>query len=753
MASLSLKPGSTAIARAIERYFNVALFLLVLSGFVMLASTGGLDLPAVALVSLALVARGYLLLTQRDFKIPERWTTYLTLLYVLVYFADYFFPSGSFLTATIHLVLFLIVMRLFSLQRTRDHYLLAVLSFLMVLASAVLTVGSAFVFAFAGFLLVAVLAFVLMEMRHSVAGDGSVRSANSVRSGNSTHGETSKPDAPVAEATGSGALHRRMAYSLLAIAPALMVLILAGSFLIFFFLPRVSSRYLTAYAPTSDVATGFSDQLQLGRIGQIQQSSVVVMHIEIDNDTQGLYELKWRGVALNAFDGRSWTNEFGSRPLPLTGGVYRLGHPDPPGSTINPGRYIHYRILMEPIGTNVFFLAERPLVLGGDYRPVSVDAGGAVYNLDQQHPISRYGAFSELPEIDGDALRLASNAIPEGAEAYLKVPALDPRVPRLAEQITASAPSNYEKALAIEQYLRTHFGYTLQLGRARPQDPLANFLFERKQGHCEYFASSMAVMLRTLGIPSRIVNGFRGGEFNDLTGQYVVRASNAHSWVEAFFPGFGWISFDPTPAANLTTRTGWSRVQLYVDAASSFWREWIINYDASHQRELSHNAANNTRHFLDDARRWIEQQHRALLRSARRAHYHISNFPVRWLGGLMAIAIALIVAVNSRHLLRALRAWSLRANPRRAPREAAALWYDRMVARLNKLGWRKSPSQTPADFVAAIQEPALRTKVATFTRYYESARFGQSTADAEILPELFEEITAGESQPSKPTRG
>ncbi|MGB0039151.1 MAG: transglutaminaseTgpA domain-containing protein, partial [Terriglobales bacterium] len=189
MASLSLKPGSTAIARAIERYFNVALFLLVLSGFVMLASTGGLDLPAVALVSLALVARGYLLLTQRDFKIPERWTTYLTLLYVLVYFADYFFLSGSFLTATIHLVLFLIVMRLFSLQRTRDHYLLAVLSFLMVLASAVLTVGSAFVFAFAGFLLVAVLAFVLMEMRHSVAGDGSVRSANSVRSGNSTHGE------------------------------------------------------------------------------------------------------------------------------------------------------------------------------------------------------------------------------------------------------------------------------------------------------------------------------------------------------------------------------------------------------------------------------------------------------------------------------------------------------------------------------------------------------------------------------------
>ena len=240
------------------------------------------------------------------------------------------------------------------------------------------------------------------------------------------------------------------------------------------------------------------------------------------------------------------------------------------------------------------------------------------------------------------------------------------------------------------------------------------------------------------------MNGFRGGEFNDLTGQYVVRASNAHSWVEAFFPGFGWISFDPTPAASLPTHTGWSRIQLYVDAAASFWREWIINYDSSHQRELGKNAANSTRHFLDDARRWIEQQHRALLRHARRAHNHIVNFPVRWLGGVVAIAIGLLVVVNIRSLLRALRAYSLRAHPGRAPRQAAALWYERMIARMARMGWRKSPSQTPSDFVASIQEPVLRMKVATFTRHYESARFGKSADDAEALPNLYEEITAGE---------
>ena len=176
-------------------------------------------------------------------------------------------------------------------------------------------------------------------------------------------------------------------------------------------------------------------------------------------------------------------------------------------------------------------------------------------------------------------------------DEYLKLPPLDVRISKLAEEITAQAPNNYEKAVALERYLSTHFGYTLELPRTLARDPLANFLFERKRGHCEYFASSMAVMLRSLRIPSRIVTGFRGGEFNDLTGQYVVRASDAHSWVEAYFPGFGWISFDPTPAGSVPARTGWSRLQLYLDAAASFWREWIINYDVSHQRTLGKDAA------------------------------------------------------------------------------------------------------------------------------------------------------------------
>ncbi len=605
------------MAKAIERYFNVALYMLVLSGFGALASTGGLDLSAVTLVSLALALRGYQLLRRIDFAIPERWTTILTLLYIVFYIVDYFFLSRGFLAASVHLVLFTMVVRLFSLQKTRDHYMLAVLSFLMVLAAAVLTVSSIFLISFAGFLLVAVITFVLMEMRHSVASE-----------------QTHALDPRVATPS------RRMAYGLMAIAPALMLMIMVGSFLIFFFLPRVSSRYLSAYTPTSDVSTGFTDRVQLGRIGQIQQSATPVMHIEIQNDVQGAYDLKWRGIALSNFDGRMWSNSYEQTQLrPSSDGTYRLA--TSPVPSVAAGRPIHYRVLMEPLGTNVYFLADRPRSVTPYSRAISMDGGGAVFNIDSEHPITRYEGDSQLIQPDVDDLRQASNLAPPFMERYLVLPPLDARIPKLAEEITAAHNSNYEKAVALEQYLSTHFGYTLELPRTMPRDPLANFLFERKKGHCEYFASSMAVMLRSLRIPSRIVTGFRGGEFNDLTGQYVIRASDAHSWVEAYFPGTGWISFDPTPTGSIPTRTGWSRMQLYMDAASSFWREWIINYDSNHQRALGKDTATNTRRFFDDARRWVRRKHRAMLRSARKVHRHISDFPAQWLGGLLRVLVGL----------------------------------------------------------------------------------------------------------------
>jgi len=167
MPQASPQPGVIPVAQAINKYFDLSLYLLVLMGFGALAGTGGLGLLTMLLVGSALALRGYFLAARRRVVISERWTTPLTMAYFAFYALDYFLLSRSFLTATVHLVLYAAVVRSFSLRRDRDCTMLAILAFLMVLASAVLTVDSVFLLFFAGFMLMAVATFILMEMRRS----------------------------------------------------------------------------------------------------------------------------------------------------------------------------------------------------------------------------------------------------------------------------------------------------------------------------------------------------------------------------------------------------------------------------------------------------------------------------------------------------------------------------------------------------------------------------------------------------------
>jgi hypothetical protein len=320
-------------------------------------------------------------------------------------------------------------------------------------------------------------------------------------------------------------------------------------------------------------------------------------------------------------------------------------------------------------------------------------------------------------------------------------PRLDARIAQMARQVTESADNNYDRALLLERYLMTNYEYTLQLPRTVPQDPLADFLFVRKRGHCEYFASSMAIMLRTLGIPSRVVNGFRTSEFNDLTSNYVIRASSAHSWVEAYFPGSGWISFDPTPGAARTATTGWSRMLLYVDAMASFWREWVVNYDVNHQRAIGEGAMQGSRLLVERARLWVQSHYAALLNIARHAQHRVTESPKRWTALGIVLALLLLVTTNARLLLRWIQEHKLRRHPEEAPQRAAALWYKKMTRLMARKGWRKTPAQTPQEFLAKIQDSALRERVEHFTRAYEAARFGESPEEAGRLPELYEEIS------------
>ncbi|HTA50869.1 MAG TPA: DUF3488 and transglutaminase-like domain-containing protein [Verrucomicrobiae bacterium] len=722
MAQTTRQLELNPLSQAVNRYFELSVYLLVLVGFGTLASTGGLDLPTILLAGGALALRGYVLATRRTVVISEHWTTPLTIGYFVFYGADYLLLSRSFLSATVHMVLFAVVVRTFSLRRDRDYTMLAILAFLMVLASAVLTVDSVFMLFFAVFMLMAVVTFILMEMRRS--------------------GQAARFQARHSSDTQE---HRHLAFSLARVTPGLVLMILIGAAAMFFLLPRMSTGYLGGYSYGTDFSTGFSDRVQLGRIGQIQQSDAVVMHIQIDGDRDGRHELAWRGVALANFDGKNWSNQReqyvlyreadGSFRIPLLGqGVARAWT----------SRYhlIHYRVLMEPIGTNIFFLAPWARRVEGAYRTLQIDSGGAVSDLDSQRSVSLYEADSDISTPAAAELRTAGNNLPQFAPAYLQLPklGLDPRIPRLAAQIASSASNNYDKAIAVERYLQSHYAYTLQLPRSAVADPLANFLFERKQGHCEYFASSMAVMLRTLGIPSRVVNGFRSDEFNDVTGYYVVRGKNAHSWVEAYFPGYGWVTFDPTPGGAIESPQGWGRVMLYLDAAASFWREWVVSYDTSHQYVLGQSLMSGTRGFWERGRMWARLRYERLLDWARRSQRRVGHSPGRWFAISVALALVLMVLGNAGRITRMVRARQLQAHPERSPNQAATMWYERMARYLARRGLQKPETQTAREFVRVIEDEHLRRRVGEFTDAYESARFGNSSEDAVRLPELYEEV-------------
>ena len=161
---------------------------------------------------------------------------------------------------------------------------------------------------------------------------------------------------------------------------------------------------------------------------------------------------------------------------------------------------------------------------------------------------------------------------------------------KLAREVTAGK-SEEEAARAVLHYLRDgQFSYSLR-NLPVTAKPIEDFLFNYKYGNCEYFASTMAVMLRTSGIPSRLVGGYRGGYYNTLGGYYLVAQNNAHVWVEAYFRNKGWVRMDPTPGAisaftNRSQRGILFRIKLFFDAMNYYWNSMIISYDLNKQISL-----------------------------------------------------------------------------------------------------------------------------------------------------------------------
>src|ERR1700686_953515 len=724
-----------------ERFFRASLLLLIFTSLCTLALTGKLDPFTAVLAPPAVIYKAVRWWRGRPNELPNKRATWLVIAYIAFFPLDMFIlsrvlvqnsanpPLYAALMASVHFLIFVMLVRLYSASTERDAIFLTMLAFAGILASAVLTVDTTFLICFFAFLIFGVATFTGMELRRAAKGALTLT-------------------VPAGQKERERQLNRALGYASLSV--ALGAILIGGT--LFFFFPRFSAGYLGRTSFNPALMTGFTDDVELGQIGEIKKDSTIVMRVETGKPV-GYPRLRWRGIALANFDAKRWTSSENRRVVlaPNPDGWVYVGDGMSRGDARTPG--LLYTVYMEPIASDAIFVPGQVVSLRGNFNGEAgsrsllktylyKDSTGSIYNPFHNYTAVRYAGFSRLPGLDPIKLRAAGTDYPDDIkQMYLQLPALDPRIAPLAEQMTAQKTTAYDKATAMEIYLRSKYGYTLDLKGKPGDDPLADFLFESRAGHCEYFASSMTVMLRTLGIPAREVNGFLPGEYNDLGGDYVVRASDAHSWVEVFFPGMDWQTFDPTPASPENETGFLPRLGQYADWMEITWSEWVIGYDFAHQVALAQNLQRDSRNWSESARDWFERK-----QSAGKKWMKSWQLQRGVLGYLLPVALVLFLAALRFNVLAELSRrirlfFQLRGskvactNPQLASRLYAELL--RMLARR---GLMRNLSQTPFEFAAAVDSPNLAPAVREFTQIYAHARFGGAPCDTTRLRHLLDQI-------------
>src|SRR5271157_2922022 len=571
---------------SVQRHFEVSLLLTLAVAFVTVAMTGKLDFVSTVVISIALGVKLWSYSREADFSLSPRTVTRVSIFYIFFYALDFLiFSPGpglldKMLTATVHLVLFITVVKIFSARTYRDYGELAALSFMMMLASAILTVSTTYLIFFGFYIILAISTFISYEIKRGME---SARRA---------------PEGPYRKPRQNRTAVER---ALMKAAVGLAVGIFILGALLFFVIPRYRTGFLTSLSSQSQNITGFSETVNLGDIRKILRSPMVVMRVTVEGDPRQFQGVKWRGVGLTSFDGTHWFND-NTEQTPITpASEQRIVLPREEGWRSRSYHPLRYHVLRSALSTDVLFAAPTPQEIVGRFHLLNVDETGSLHSPQYAFEPLVYDAISEagLPSVR--ELQRASTGYPENIRlVYLRLPDMDPKVAALARQVTSSATNNYDRAAAIQNYLRSNFRYTLDPSAIEPKDPIVSFLFKSRSGFCEYFAAAMTVMLRTLNIPSRLVNGFQTGSYNRVGKDFVVRARDAHSWVEVYFPKYGWIPFDPTPADPNPIRAGaWDD---YLDPLNLFWSEWIINYDFSHQVRLARQVEQTSRNFQQEFR-------------------------------------------------------------------------------------------------------------------------------------------------------
>jgi transglutaminase-like putative cysteine protease len=605
------------------------------------------------------------------------------------------------------------IVRLATRRGAAHDQQIIVLALLHFVAGTVLGGGLTYGICFLGFLVVAPGALVLSHLRREVEG-------------NYRQGARDRTGLPV-DVPRILRSRRVVGRTFLGATCLLSVPIFIFTAALFVLFPRVGLSLLLLSHPRSGRMVGFSDHVDLGDVGVLRSDPSIALRFDLPDlppPPPPRLTLRLRGTAFDAYDGRAWGRTQNVR-MPAehaleSADTYPLfRYPDP-------ARDRRISFDLEPIDPPVIFL---PL------RTVGIHLRGQSQALLGDSVTVQRGPEGELRYVGSDTRGLRYDAYLAGEHEiiaellpafdrwrYLATPPkLPTRIATLAKQWAENQPTELLKARALEEHLRHDFRYDVNSPSGGKPMPLDDFLFESKRGHCEFFSTAMAIMLRDLGIPSRNVTGFVGGTYNRFGHYYAVREGDAHSWVEAYIDDPthpGWMTFDPTPPSGAQPLENTTGVFVYardiVEALSQRWNRYVVGYDLRAQVRL----------FDDVGRRY----------EAMRSRTGVNKGPFDRLTRAPALAGGVLVAFAVAYWV-----WRQRRNPKRKgdanrgpsvdPRiEGAAALYRALDAALAAQGLSRPLSLPPLRYAEGLvdRNHPLAAETVALTEIYLETRFGHA---------------------------
>lgn len=595
----------------------------------------------------------------------------LAIVYLLFFPLDWFFLSERLIFAVVHLMFYLKLHTLLHLRSERDRNRLYVLCLFEMLAAASMTVSEVFVFPLVLFVFCGSLVLLLDQTL--------------LRSRSRVDGNVWRPALRTAAAFG------------------VAILILAAG--VFVLLPRTTYGGFHLGGLQGIATTGLTDEIELGDFGVIKRSRDVVMRVVASQ--QGRTPERWRGAAYDTYRGGRWLQTLkGMALVPRQGQRFLLHSP-------STAARFESEVFLEPLDTDVIFLPPAALELSAAAAYLFVDPYLTIRTGRSARAGRRYtvrwqsDAESTAPSITG------VEPLEEWRRRrFLQLPPLSAEFHRLADRVVPSAGTIQERAAAVERYLRERYAYSLRTPAERREDPIEDFLFDARAGHCEYFATAMVLMLRSHGITSRLVTGFLRGEPNEVGDFEVVRKLDAHAWVEVFDEQRGWMVFDPTPTAPRAEAEGPPGIFTQgIDSLRMFWEVYVVAFDYERQRGVLG---------------WAGWGMESVISMGGKGWRFVRDQSKLMAG--IGIGLAALVALAGTRLGRRWRwkmvwRWPRALSGRRRQRESSSVdFYERVLVGLERSGFAKPASVTPGEYARSL-EPQLPGLLELTDLYYR-VRFG-----------------------------